>query len=75
MYIVRMHPAPFSDDELPWHTNDVPRILQNYPRQGIHYFVHPHAIDQHLPGVFRHPIGIRDEMFPDQWKNLAQKKK
>ena len=67
-YTVRIHQADWKSDR-PWHRNDLPRILTNYPRSSIHYFVKPYAGDQHLPGVFRHPIGIRDEIFPEQWKN------
>lgn len=73
-YVVRMHRAPWADDDdVPWHTNNVPRLLYNYTRGSIHYFVKPFASDQHLPGVFRHPMGIRDDMFPQQWKNLKPK--
>jgi hypothetical protein len=37
----------------------------------MYFFVKPFAADQHLPGAFRHPLGIRDELFPEHWKNLA----
>jgi hypothetical protein len=71
-YLVRIHRAPWaSDSYLPWDENDLPRLLRNYKRDSIHYFVQPFASDQHLPGVFRHDIRIRDEIFPPQWKNLA----
>lgn len=67
-YTVRIHAA--SDSSPPWDRNDLPRLITNYPREGIYYFVRPFESDQHLPGVFRHPIGIRNEIFPPQWKNL-----
>lgn len=67
-YTVRIHQAGW-DDQQPWDKNDVPRFLTNYPRDSIHYFVKPYKGDQYLPGAFRHPIGIRDEIFPEQWKN------
>lgn len=71
-YVVRIHQTPFSQrtGEMPWHRHNVPRILYNYPRESIHYFKLPFTSDQHLPGVFRQPIGIRDEIFPAQWRNL-----
>jgi hypothetical protein len=72
-YVVQIHQNVW-EDELPWGKNNVPRLLFGYPRESIHYFVKPYASDQHLPGVFRHPIGIRDEMFPAHWKNLAKTK-
>jgi hypothetical protein len=70
MYTVRIN-RPFFADRVLWDTNQLPRILTNYSRDFIHYFVRPYASDQHLPGVFRHEIGIRDDIFPRQWKNQA----
>jgi hypothetical protein len=70
-YTVRIHQNRFEDQQ-PWDKNDLPRLLKNYPRDSIRYFVKPYMSDQHLPGVFRHPIGIRDEVFPAHWKNLAK---
>lgn len=69
LYTVRIHQNDVMD-ELPWHRHNLPRFLINFPRTSIHYFVRPLASDQHLPGVFRHPIGIREELFPEHWKNL-----
>jgi hypothetical protein len=69
-YTVRVH-VPFFAKATRWDRNQVPRILTNYSREFIHYFVLPYASDQHLPGVFRHEIGIRDDLFPDHWKNLV----
>lgn len=69
-YTVRIDQSKFHPPQ-PWHTNDLPRILTNYPRGSIHYFVRPYAGDHYLPKAFRHPIGIPDGMFPLQWKNLS----
>lgn len=71
-YTVRIHQSPYEYQQK-WDENDLPRILTNYPRESIHYFVKPFSSDQHLPGVFRHPLGIRDEIFPTHWKNLRDK--
>ena len=70
LYTVRIHQTPFERDA-DWHHNQLPRILTGYHREGIHYFVKPGRSDQHLPGVFRHSIGIRDDMIPDDWKDLS----
>jgi hypothetical protein len=73
-YTVRIHQSPLRGVEpetTKWSEKDLPRILTNYNQDSIHYFVKASAIDQKLPGVFRHPIGIPDEMFPKQWKNLV----
>jgi len=67
-YTVRIHST--EDGYPPWKENELPRLLTNFPRESIHYFVRPFEGDQHLPGTFRHPIGIRDDIFPPQWKNL-----
>lgn len=72
LYTVRIHQSPFHH-QLDWDKHDLPRILFGYHREGIHYFVQPLKSDQHLPGVFRHPIGIRDEMIPDAWKDMRSK--
>jgi hypothetical protein len=69
-YTVRILQTPFSENA-PWERNDVPRILTGYRRANMYFFVKPFAADQHLPGAFRHPLGIRDELFPEHWKNLA----
>lgn len=71
-YIVRMHTPWWREREMPWDANGVPRLLEHYPREAIHFFAGPYETDQQLPGVFRHSIGIPDEMFPQHWKNLKQ---
>lgn len=71
LYTVRIHQTPFEGDA-DWHQNQLPRILTGYHREGIHYFVKPGRSDQHLPGVFRQSIGIRDDMIPDDWKDLRE---
>jgi hypothetical protein len=73
-YTVRIHMSPLRDVEpatTVWSENDLPRILTNYNQASIHYFVKASAIDQKLPEVFRHPVGIPDDLFPKQWKNLG----
>jgi hypothetical protein len=73
-YTVRIHQSQF-EDEQPWSQNNVPRILVEYPREAIHYFVKPRMSDQYLKGAFRHSIGIPDSMFPEHWKNLKKTSK
>jgi hypothetical protein len=53
-----------------WEERSIPRIITRYPRTSIRHFYLPHASDQHLAHAFRHPIGLRDEMFPEQWKDI-----
>ena len=60
----------FDDGVMPWAHNSLLRFLVNYPRSSIHLFVKPYESDQHLPDGFRHYIPLRDDMVPDNWKNL-----
>jgi len=55
----------------PWDRSGHPRLLTNYPRSSIQYFVKPYEGDQHFSGAFRHPIGIKDSMLPEKWKKRA----
>jgi SET domain len=50
----------------------VTRVLRtDLPRRAFRFFDKPGTTDIHLPGAFRHWIGIPDEMVPPQWKNLS----
>jgi hypothetical protein len=40
------------------------------PRSAIVFYEKPGYTDMHLPSAFRHVIGIPEEIFPKQWKNL-----
>jgi SET domain len=40
------------------------------PRSAIRFFDRPYTTDLHLVTAFRHYIGIPDELFPNQWKNM-----
>lgn len=71
-YVVRIHQSSFHPDQI-WNDNYLPRLLTDYPRESIRYFVKPYANDQRLLGAFRHYIPIRNEMFPEQWKNIQDK--
>jgi hypothetical protein len=68
-YVVRIFQNK-SNPQTAWQKEELPRILLNYPPTSVRYFKKPYKSDQHLPGAFRHPIEIRDDLFPEQWKNL-----
>lgn len=70
-YTVRIHQSHW-DRTLPWAETNVPRILTNYPRDSIHFFVRPYESDQHLERAFRYPMAIPDDIFPEHWKNKNQ---
>lgn len=57
-----------------WTRKDEPHYVTNMPREALRFFDSPRRSDMFLPGAFRHPIGIRDDIFPDQWKNLDKMK-
>jgi hypothetical protein len=65
-YTVRIQQIPFFFRSQPWDKHGVPRLLTNYPRASIHYF--PIQSDQHLPSTFRHPMGMPEDLVPQQWK-------
>ena len=47
---------------------DTPVVLKNYPLASVTFRMRKLSSDQHLPGAFRHHIGIDDDIFPPQWK-------
>ena len=53
-----------------WVKEDQPCFIQNLPRASITFGNRPYTSDQWLPNTFRHPIVIKDDIFPEYWKNL-----
>ncbi len=45
-------------------------MITSYSSDLVTFRMQKYTSDQHLSGVFRHFIGIDDDMFPDHWKNL-----
>ncbi len=68
-YIVRIIQSPYHNETL-WEKMNVPRLILNYPRSSIRHFYKPYQSDIWLPGVFRHPMGLPDDLFPMHWRNL-----
>ncbi|GAX27200.1 hypothetical protein FisN_13Lh247 [Fistulifera solaris] len=48
-------------------------IVTHVPRKAIRFSDKLYTTDQHLKNAFRHPIGLSDDLFPDQWKDLKVK--
>jgi hypothetical protein len=48
-------------------------IVTHVPRKAIRFSDKSYTTDQHLKNAFRHPIGLSDDVFPDQWKDLKVK--
>ena len=44
--------------------------VENVPHAAITFVDQPDQSDIHTPGVFRHYIAIRDNDFPQVWRNL-----
>jgi hypothetical protein len=38
------------------------------PRRAVRFIDRPYAGDEHLPGVFRRPMGFPDKLFPKPWR-------
>jgi hypothetical protein len=64
-YIVRFYGDAFAA-RVPF-----PVIMKNLPRSGIKTVPKPFLVDAYLPGTFRHPIMLKDEIFPSHWKDLT----
>jgi hypothetical protein len=45
-------------------------IVKSVPRHAIRLMDQVYTTDQHLENAFRKEIGIPDDIFPDQWKDL-----
>jgi hypothetical protein len=58
----------FFTDIQGWARNKKARILTSYPADSVIFIPEKYSSDQFLPSAFRHHIGIRDEIFPKQWK-------
>ena len=41
----------------------------NVPRRAIRFLEKPYMDDEHLKGVFRHPISFPDDLVPDAWRH------
>lgn len=46
-------------------------IVTEVPRRAIRFSDKIYTTDQHLPGAFRHPIGIPYDVFPEEWMDLS----
>jgi hypothetical protein len=64
-YSVIIHTSNDEDDE------SIPVEFHDYPEDCISFRLEPGTSDAHWKDAFRHYIEIEDEMFPDQWKILA----
>jgi len=42
--------------------------LSGVPREAIKFADSPYTTDLHMIGVFREPLGIPDDIFPDAWR-------
>ena len=68
-YIVRIFPSYyhlyFNGDE----SLAANLLLENYPRSSIRFVTVPYQGDQYHRKAFRHHMEIKDELFPEKWKN------
>mmetsp|Transcript_10354 Transcript_10354/g.15666 ORF Transcript_10354/g.15666 Transcript_10354/m.15666 type:complete len:753 (-) Transcript_10354:152-2410(-) len=67
-YVVRILQSK-TKPQTAWSEKSLPRIIRHFPRASIQHFYLPYHSDIHLPHVFRHSIGLSDDIFPDIWKN------
>lgn len=70
--VVRIYQS-LHEEVTQWQRRDIPRFVTNLPKDSIRFVNRMETSDQHLPNAFRHPIGLPDGMFPEQWMNLVEK--
>ena len=68
VYSVQVFNGPSEEDDSMLEAGEK-LIVSNVPRRAISFVDRPFTTDQHLPKVFRHPIIIPDELFPEAWKD------
>ncbi|GAX16439.1 hypothetical protein FisN_19Lh017 [Fistulifera solaris] len=57
--------------ELHLKDRDEPVIVRHVPEDGIFLYDRAFSQDWHLPGGFRHPIALPDDMLPPSWVNVV----
>jgi len=55
----------------PFNKEDAISTLQS---RDIKFFAGPYSSDHYLEGVFRHHIGVPDEIWPEHWRNIKSRK-
>ena len=69
LYTVQINQSPASSNTR-WTNDDLFRFVTDFPRDKITFLTKPYMSDLFLDGVFRHSIGMRDDLVPDAWRNL-----
>ena len=72
LFVVRIYPSKVhfrKYGQADYEENAIHVLLTNYPRSSIKFVTLPYKSDQHHPHAFRHHIEIKNDMFPEQWKN------
>jgi hypothetical protein len=52
--------------------NNEIHIVTHVPRAAIRFSDKPGTTDQHLPGAFRHEIGLPESLVPEAWKRRQE---
>ena len=71
-YLVRIFPSEFlywKNGKETYEDSAVHLLLKNYPRSSIRFMTIAYEGDQFHPKAFHHHIEIKDDIFPEQWKN------
>lgn len=72
-YMVRIEESPFFHvTDLEWVKHSLPRILTNVSRDSIHIMKWEDRIDHLQPDAYRHTIGIPDDLWPSQWRDINE---
>ena len=69
LYTIEIYEYEEADEET---TLEFAAILWDVDRDGFVFDDNPYSRDHQMLGVFRHPMMIPDDMFPEQWKNKLE---
>jgi len=61
------------EDSPSWSKRNHARLVSNYPLDSIKFVPKKYKSDLFLDGIFRHYIGIPDDMIPDIWTHGSDK--
>lgn len=59
---------PLYKVELAWEGGET-SVVHNVPEDGVFLYDRAFSADWHLPNVFRHEIGLADDILPEAWNN------
>jgi hypothetical protein len=66
IYTVEILQSP-SHEQKEWSEQGIRRIIRKFPRELMRFRTKTRSTDHYLPGVFRQPLGLPDDMLVGKW--------